>query len=89
MRKAGFTSDDHLYQQVADGLEKMIADDVLQDRRQLPSVRIVERMNTALGMGTAFPGLLSSLEGKGLVESRPNQAITYDSIINDFPSYRE
>ena len=41
MRKNNFTTDDHLYMQVATGLEKMIADDVLKIGDKLPSVRVL------------------------------------------------
>ena len=41
MRKNNFSSDDHLYMQVAQGLEKMITDDVLKIGDKLPSVRLL------------------------------------------------
>ena len=69
MRRNGFTSDDHLYMQVAEGLEKMITDDVLKIGDKLPSVRLLSD-EYGISMGTAFQAYYH-LEGKGLIESRP------------------
>jgi len=69
MRKNGFTSDDHLYIQVAEGLEKMITGDVLKIGDKLPSVRLLSD-EYGISMGTAFQAYYY-LEGKGLIESRP------------------
>ena len=69
MRKNNFTTDDHLYMQVATGLEKMIADDVLKIGDKLPSVRVLSD-EYGISMGTAFQAYYH-LEGKGLIESRP------------------
>lgn len=69
MRKNGFSSEDHLYLQVADGLEKMIDDDVLKIGDKLPSVRVLSD-EYGISMGTAFQAYYH-LEGKGLIESRP------------------
>jgi DNA-binding transcriptional MocR family regulator len=69
MRKTSFTSNDHLYLQVAEGLEKMIADDVLKIGDKLPSVRLLSD-EYGISMGTAFQAYYH-LEGKGLIESRP------------------
>lgn len=69
MRKANFTTDDHLYMQVAMGLEKMIAEDVLKIGDKLPSVRVLSD-EYGISMGTAFQAYYH-LEGKGLIESRP------------------
>src|SRR6476619_6228961 len=69
MKKNSFNSDDHLYLQVADGLEKMIAGDVLKIGDKLPSVRVLSE-EYGISMGTAFQAYYH-LEGKGLVESRP------------------
>ncbi len=63
------TNDDHLYMQVAVGLEKMIADDVLKIGDKLPSVRVLSE-EYGISMGTAFQAYYH-LEGKGLIESRP------------------
>ena len=67
--KKTFNSDDHLYIQVADGLEKMIADEVLRIGDKLPSVRILSD-EYGISMGTAFQAYYH-LEGRGLIESRP------------------
>ena len=69
MPKTNFATDDHLYMQVAAGLEKMIADDVLKIGDKLPSVRVLSD-EYGISMGTAFQAYYH-LEGKGLVESRP------------------
>lgn len=69
MRKQNFNSDDHLYMQVADGLEKMINDDILKIGDKLPSVRLLSD-EYGISMGTAFQAYYH-LEGKGLIESRP------------------
>lgn len=69
MYKNEFTTDDHIYMQVADGLEKMIAEDVLKIGDKLPSVRVLSH-EYGISMGTAFQAYYH-LEGKGLIESRP------------------
>ncbi len=69
MRKENFTTEDHLYMQVADGLEKMIGDDVLKIGDKLPSVRVLSD-EYGISMGTAFQAYYH-LEGKGLIEARP------------------
>ncbi len=69
MRKDNFTTEDHLYMQVADGLEKMIDGDVLKIGDKLPSVRVLSD-EYGISMGTAFQAYYH-LEGKGLIESRP------------------
>ncbi len=63
------TATDHLYLQVAEGLEKMIADDILKIGDKLPSVRVLSD-EYGISMGTAFQAYYH-LEGKGLIESRP------------------
>jgi DNA-binding transcriptional MocR family regulator len=60
---------DHLYLQVAEGLEKMIDADVLKIGDKLPSVRVLSH-EYGISMGTAFQAYYH-LEGKGLIESRP------------------
>ena len=69
MRKENFSSEDHLYRQVAEGVEKMIGDDILKIGDKLPSVRVL-RDEDGISMGTAFQSYYH-LEGKGLIESRP------------------
>jgi DNA-binding transcriptional MocR family regulator len=69
MRQTTFTTQDHLYLQVAGGLEKMIADDVLKIGDKLPSVRMLSE-EYGISMGTAFQAYYH-LEGKGLIEARP------------------
>lgn len=69
MRKTTFSGNDHLYLQVADGLEKLIADDVLKIGDKLPSVRLLSD-EYGISVGTAFQAYYH-LEGKGLIESRP------------------
>jgi DNA-binding transcriptional MocR family regulator len=55
--------------QVADGVEKMIDEDVLKIGDKLPSVRVLSD-EYGISMGTAFQAYYH-LEGKGLIESRP------------------
>lgn len=69
MAKAKFNSDDHLYMQVSDGIEKMIAEEVLRIGDKLPSVRVLSD-EYGISMGTAFQAYYH-LEGRGLIESRP------------------
>jgi len=69
MKHKHFTTDDHLYLQVADGLEKMIAGEVLRIGDKLPSVRLLSE-EYGISMGTAFQAYYH-LEGRGLIESRP------------------
>lgn len=69
MRRPVFSQDDHIYLQVADGLEKMIAGEVLKIGDKLPSVRVLSD-EYGISMGTAFQAYYH-LEGKGLIESRP------------------
>ncbi len=69
MPKSNLNSGDHLYMQVATGLEKMIAEDVLKIGDKLPSVRVLSD-EYGISMGTAFQAYYH-LEGKGLIESRP------------------
>lgn len=69
MAKTKFNSDDHLYMQVSDGIEKMIAEEVLRIGDKLPSVRVLSD-EYGISMGTAFQAYYH-LEGRGLIESRP------------------
>lgn len=69
MAKTEFNSKDHLYIQVSDGIEKMIAEEVLGIGDKLPSVRVLSD-EYGISMGTAFQAYYH-LEGRGLIESRP------------------
>lgn len=69
MANNNFTTSDHLYIQIADGLEKMIAEEVLRIGDKLPSVRVLSE-EYGISMGTAFQAYYL-LEGRGLIESRP------------------
>ena len=69
MRTNKLSDDDHLYIQVADGVEKMIDEDVLKIGDRLPSVRVLSE-EYGISMGTAFQAYYH-LEGKGLIEARP------------------
>lgn len=69
MKKSRELNGDHLYLQVAEGLEQMIADDVLRIGDKLPSVRVLSE-EYGISMGTAFQAYYH-LEGRGLVEARP------------------
>jgi DNA-binding transcriptional MocR family regulator len=69
MQKKRPAGTDHLYLQIADGLEKMIAGDILKIGDKLPSVRMLSE-EYGISMGTAFQAYYH-LEGKGLIEARP------------------
>lgn len=69
MSKTATIENNHKYLQVADGLEKMILEDVLKIGDKLPSVRVLSD-EYGISMGTAFQAYYH-LEGKGLIESRP------------------
>src|SRR5580692_1726049 len=69
MAKNKFSGQDHLYLQVADGLEKMIGEETLKIGDKLPSVRVLSE-EYGISMGTAFQAYYH-LEGKGLIEARP------------------
>src|SRR6185503_13983662 len=69
MRAQKFSKGDHLYLQVAGGLEKMIDEEILKIGDKLPSVRVLSE-EYGISMGTAFQAYYH-LEGKGLIESRP------------------
>jgi DNA-binding GntR family transcriptional regulator len=53
MRNASLNNDNHLYLQVAEGVEKMIDEDVLKIGDKLPSVRVLSE-EYGISMGTAF-----------------------------------
>jgi DNA-binding transcriptional MocR family regulator len=69
MPKKKNASDDHLYIQVAGGIEKMIGEELLKIGDKLPSVRVLSE-EYGISMGTAFQAYYH-LEGKGLIEARP------------------
>lgn len=69
MQQTAAPASDHLYMQVAVGIEKMIDEDVLKIGDKLPSVRVLSE-EYGISMGTAFQAYYH-LEGKGLIESRP------------------
>lgn len=62
-------TEDHLYQQVADRLQKMIEEKVLRTGDKLPSVRMLSR-EQGISLSTAFQAYYQ-LESKGLIEARP------------------
>ena len=69
MAKNIFHANDHIYIQVAEGIEKMIDDEILRIGDKLPSVRVLSE-EYGISMGTAFQAYYH-LEGRGLIESRP------------------
>lgn len=84
MGKATFTSDEHLYLQVAEGIEKMIAGEVLRIGDKLPSVRVLSE-EYGISMGTAFQAYYH-LEGKGLIEARPKSGYYVRFTHRRFPA---
>src|SRR5882672_12807873 len=87
MGRKHFKSEDLLYQQVADGLEKMIEDDVLKIGDKLPSVRVLSD-EYGISMGTAFQAYYH-LEGKGLIEARPKSGYYVRFNFRRFPRLPE
>jgi len=83
MRTTKFSTDDHLYLQVANGVEKMITDDILKIGDKLPSVRLLSE-EYGISMGTAFQAYYH-LEGKGLIESRPKSGYYVRFNFKRFP----
>ncbi|MEO8763333.1 MAG: PLP-dependent aminotransferase family protein [Ginsengibacter sp.] len=69
MANTKIDSNDHLYIQVSNGIEKMIAEEVLGIGDKLPSVRVLSA-EYGISMGTAFQAYYH-LEARGLIESRP------------------
>lgn len=84
MGKAKFTSEDHIYIQVAEGIEKMIAEEVLRIGDKLPSVRVLSE-EYGISMGTAFQAYYH-LEGKGLIEARPKSGYYVRFNYRRFPA---
>ena len=69
MPKVANPKEDHLYLQVAYGIEQMIQGEILRIGDKLPSIRVLSEEN-GISMGTAFQAYYH-LEGKGLIEARP------------------
>src|ERR1043165_8365446 len=84
MAKNKLAGDDHLYLQVAGGLEKMIHDETLKIGDKLPSVRMLSD-EYSISMGTAFQAYYY-LEGKGLIESRPKSGYYVRFTQKRFPA---
>lgn len=61
--------DDHLYLHIADTIERQIMDNVLNIGDKLPSVRVLSKKHN-ISMSTTLQAYYH-LEGKGLIESRP------------------
>jgi DNA-binding transcriptional MocR family regulator len=83
MSKNKFNTEDHLYMQLADGMEKMIADEILRIGDKLPSVRVLSE-EYGISMGTAFQAYYN-LEARGLIESRPKSGYYVRFNHNRFP----
>jgi DNA-binding transcriptional MocR family regulator len=84
MQKSITTTGDHLYLQVAGGIEKMINEDVMKIGDKLPSVRMLSE-EYGISMGTAFQAYYH-LEAKGLIESRPKSGYYVRFTQKRFPS---
>ena len=87
MAKAKSDSPDHLYMQVSDGIEKMIAEEVLRIGDKLPSVRVLSD-EYGISMGTAFQAYYH-LEGRGLIEARPKSGYYVRFNHHRFPQLPE
>src|SRR5882724_6873814 len=81
------STEDHLYLQVADGIEKMIGEEVLKIGDKLPSVRVLSE-EYGISMGTAFQAYYH-LEGKGLIEARPKSGYYVRFNFRRFPRLPE
>src|ERR1017187_9943327 len=81
------TPNDHLYLQVAGGIEKMIGEELLKIGDKLPSVRMLSE-EYGISMGTAFQAYYH-LEGKGLVEARPKSGYYVRFSHRRFPELPE
>jgi len=84
MIRRNLNGNDHIYLQVANGLEKMIGEEVLKIGDKLPSVRVLSE-EYGISMGTAFQAYYH-LEGKGLIESRPKSGYYVRFNHRRFPS---
>jgi DNA-binding transcriptional MocR family regulator len=62
-------NDQHIYQQIANNIEKLIIDETLKVGDKLPSVRILSK-EKGISVSTTFQAYYL-LESKGLIESRP------------------
>src|SRR5438128_8378560 len=69
MLKVLSPKEDYKYLQIAEGIEKMIHEEILRIGDKLPSVRVLSD-EYGISMGTAFQAYYH-LEGKGLIEARP------------------
>ena len=87
MSKNKFNTDDHIYIQVAVGIEKMIDEEVLRIGDKLPSVRVLSE-EYGISMGTAFQAYYH-LEGRGLIESRPKSGYYVRFSHRRFPQLPE
>jgi DNA-binding transcriptional MocR family regulator len=79
--------EDHLYLQVAEGIENMIGEEVLKIGDKLPSVRVLSE-EYGISMGTAFQAYYH-LEGKGLIEARPKSGYYVRFNFRRFPRLPE
>ena len=71
--------------QVSDGIEKMIAEEVLRIGDKLPSVSVLSD-EYGISMGTAFQAYYH-LEGRGLIESRPKSGYYVRFNHRRFPEF--
>jgi DNA-binding transcriptional MocR family regulator len=87
MSKNKFNSDEHIYIQVSDGLEKMIEEEILAIGDKLPSVRLLSN-EYGISIGTAFQAYYN-LERKGLIEARPRSGYFVRFNRHRFPKLPE
>ena len=78
---------DHLYVQVAEGIERMIGEELLKIGDKLPSVRVLSE-EYGISMGTAFQAYYH-LEGKGLIEARPKSGYYVRFNFRKYPALPE
>jgi DNA-binding transcriptional MocR family regulator len=87
MKQQPIQTSEYKYLQVADGLEKMIAEEVLRIGDKLPSVRMLSE-EYGISLGTAFQAYYH-LEGRGLIESRPKSGYYVRFNHQRFPAMPE
>src|ERR1700691_5127772 len=75
--------EDHLYLQIAGGIERMIGEELLKIGDKLPSERML-REEHGISAGTAFQAYYH-LEGKGLIEARPKSGYYVRFNFSRFP----
>jgi DNA-binding transcriptional MocR family regulator len=80
-------TEDFLYRQIAERMEKMIAKDLMKVGEKLPSVRQLSQAQ-GISLSTAYQAYYH-LEGKGLIEARPKSGYYVRYSPQQFPEIPE